>query len=54
MECLIDGSLVTSGTNYNLSSRIQHDVAPSEGKATSPSGISKDTSGTVTTKTVAP
>ena len=54
MECLIDGSLVTSGTNYNLSSRIQHDVEPFEGKATSPSGISKDTSGTVIPKSVAP
>tara|TARA_R110000751_G_scaffold46884_4_gene105089 strand:+ start:6 stop:1811 length:1806 start_codon:yes stop_codon:yes gene_type:complete len=54
MECLVDGSLVTTGTNYNLSSRIQHDTTPSEGKATSPSGISKDTSGTVTSKSVAP
>tara|TARA_R110000796_G_scaffold78436_2_gene174883 strand:+ start:3217 stop:5685 length:2469 start_codon:yes stop_codon:yes gene_type:complete len=54
MECLIDGSLVATGTNYNLSSRIQHDVTPSEGKVTSPLGISKDTSGTVVPKSVAP
>ena len=54
MECLIDGSLVAAGTNYNLSSRIQHDLPPFEGKVTSPLGISKDTSGTVVPKSVAP
>ena len=54
MECLIDVSLVATGTNYNLSSRIQHDVTPSEGKVTSPLGISKDTSGTGGPKSVAP
>lgn len=56
MECLIDGSLITPGTNYNLSSRIQYDLVnpPLSGKATSPSGAGKDTSGTVTSKVVAP
>lgn len=54
MECLIDGSLVAAGTNYNLSSRIHEDTQTPEGKATSPAGTPKDTSGTITSKVVAP
>jgi hypothetical protein len=54
MECLIDGSLATAGTNYNLSSRIQNSQAIIEGKLTSPLSELKDTSGTVETKTESP
>ena len=43
MECLIDGSVATSGTAYNLSTRIQDDNAiPIGGKITE-QGVLKDT-----------
>ena len=54
MECLIDGGQVSSGVNYNLSTRIQDDNVVIDGKLTSPSNEIKDTSGTVETKTEAP
>jgi len=54
-ECLIDGSLITPGVSYNLSSRIHH--ASNEdpnAKLTSPDNTVKDTSGTVESKVTAP
>jgi len=53
-ECLIDGSLITAGTNYNLSSRIHENAIPTEAKLTSPDNTPKDTSGTIDTKFQAP
>jgi len=54
MECLIDGSKVVPGINYNLSSRIQDENAVVVGKLTSPTNEVKDTSGTVETKIETP
>jgi hypothetical protein len=52
-ECFVDGSQVSAGTEYNLSSRIQ-DLVPSNAKLTSPDNDTKDTSGTPETKIEAP
>ena len=50
MDCLIDGSLASSGVNYNLSSRINEGFEPPFLKVTSPSGTQKDTSGVIDSK----
>ena len=50
MDCLIDGSLASSGVNYNLSSRINEGYEPPFLKVTSPSGTQKDTSGVIDSK----
>jgi len=50
MDCLIDGSLASSGVNYNLSSRINSANVPPFLKVTSPSGTQKDTSGVIDSK----
>lgn len=52
MECLIDGSLINAGTNYNLSSRIHDDNL--EGKQKSPSGDLKGKTPTGEKKQKAP
>ena len=46
MECLIDGSSVVSGINYNLSSRIQDEKTLVEGKITE-AGVLKDTENSI-------
>ncbi len=55
-ECLIDGSLIQQGKNYNLSSRIHDpDFIDPGAKLTSPDDVIKDTSGAgSTTKIQAP
>lgn len=55
LECLIDGSLVQSGKNYNLSTRIQDDnVVIGAGKQKSPSGDLKQKGGSSDVKQKAP
>lgn len=54
LECLIDGSKVVPGINYNHSSRIQDENIVVVGKLMSPTNENKDTSGTVETKIEAP
>lgn len=54
MECLIDGSIASAGTNYNLSSRIHNASTGEDGKLTSPLNELKDTSGTPETKIESP
>jgi len=53
MDCLIDGALVSSGVNYNLSSRINASNISPFFKATSPNSIQKDTSGVIDSKNTA-
>lgn len=56
-ECLIDGSLITAGTAYNLSGRISNPDAVSpdpKGKIESPAGAEKGTSGTSYIKSYTP
>lgn len=55
-ECLIDGSLVTSGKQFNLSGRIGNPDDPIDpnSKLTSPDDSVKDLSGSAETKQLAP
>ena len=55
MECLIDGTQVVPGIEYNLSARIQDENAiDPKAKLTSPDNTLKYTSGTIETKQEAP